>query len=618
MDSSGTVDAVPTEGPQSQMDSSGSVDAVPTEGPQSQMDSSGTVDAVFAEVATFAPVNEQYAPHIVSVVGEPRVTYSIPSGYAPATGGLLTIKKAVTAVETGNGCGNRLRVDVEITSGKKDKNYNEIKDIDIYELVDESLNIVPPADDIDEVSNVVCPEKLKNLLCERNYESFSDIPLINFKKLSSLEEIGYQRLDLLRDRPLSSDDPDLYKKVDVSYELETSSKYYSPNIISNYIFYWNKSLELDNQSIDYIKNIGNLSKYMKDKFNVRWLEPYHANINYTKRCDGKIVAMNITDTDESNEWIRLEIDDPERNNGTALLNISGQTTYYLTFDTDKTNKDICRISDWNGMMRFHIESLRSKDRLFYWYYVRPKTSGDFNTESIVRIKDKDYNGWPDLIYPLNIKVDEPDYRFEVNPILEDSRVYAYLSFLDWPQIGWGRLGIKYIITYKGVSSTTYLRNVEVKITPNAGCQCYYNESGGPIKSNDLTSIESFVDSKTISLERKISYNSTGTYLIPAIWIEGNPYIFKDTVTVDDQLTRLLNFITSYYTIITALLAIFVGNVFQDYLHRQIMLISRKIKYIYFIFTSTIGIKEKEQEANEAELSPKTWHWTNSNRNEKWK
>ncbi|MCX6678172.1 MAG: hypothetical protein NTU95_09550 [Methanothrix sp.] len=560
--------------------------------------------------------------------GEPIVSYYSPSGYAPATGGPLTIKKVVTAVEAGKGYGNRLRVDVEITSIKKNKNDDEIKDIDIYELADESLNIVPPADNIDEVSREVYPEELKKLSSEETHESFSDMPLINFKKLSSLEDIGLHELDLLRDRPLISVDPDISKKVYASPEMETEVKYYPPKIINYNVFYWDKIKGIDANNSERIKNIMNLSKYLKNNFGIKWVDP-QAKISYPPYNGSKKEAINITDENESNEWIRIEIDDPDRDDGIALLNISGQMTYYLKFDTDKTNKNIWRVSDWNGIMRFHVKSLDSKDRLFYWYYVRPKKSGAFNTESIIRINDEDYSGWPDIIKPLNIKVDDPDLRFEVVPILEDSKVFVDPPWLDTSMWGWMiptkwiRLNLKYLITYTGSASTTYLDEIEVEMKPSDSCRCY-DKSRPLIDKNNLTTIENFRKDNTIFLDRQISYNSSGTYQIPAIWIEGSPHIFKDTVTVDNPVLRWYDIFNSYYTIITALLIILVNKELKGILtpilrgvYSLFIMVIRWFKIIFISITSYLVLIEKDTDSKEAEFNSKNaWQWSDSNQNSK--
>jgi hypothetical protein len=219
--------------------------------------------------------------------------------------------------------------------------------------------------------------------------------------------------------------------------------------------------------------------------------------------------------------------------------------YYLNFETSMLNKSQWNISDRNEILRFNTKSLGSKDRLFYWYYVRPKKSGVFNTETILRIKDEDFKGWPDIIYPMNIEVGKPDYRFEVNPILGSTKVFFNSS---WIPDKWKKLDITYIIRYTGAASNTYLKNINVEVKSADGYLYGNNSARLNFNTNNI-----------ISLNRQISYNKTGTYTIPAIWIEGTPYLFKETVTVDEPIIRWWSMINSYYTIIAALLLILVNK-----------------------------------------------------------
>jgi hypothetical protein len=582
-----------------------------------------------------------------SIPGEPRVAYYTSAGYAPATAGPLTIKKVMHTVEGGKGSGNRIRVDVEITSAKKNKNDDMINDIDIYEIVDESLNIVPPTDDIADLeTRINAPDEFQGSTVEEKYESFSDIPLINFKKLSGIDAIGFLKLDLMRDAPLSSANPDIRKKVYASPELEETVKYLQPYLTNDRVFYWSRINGIEVNDSESIDNFKILSKYLSDNYNINWIDISNLSITYPKCQDTMFVfswedvpgvdeqklkkfiedryslnwtgtakiaksednnsivvsnqdknlsltlnydktnatlkisnkrndtflaldeegklniyyqmkdVINISNKNDPDQWIQFQIDDIdiEDGEGVAFLNISEGATYYLRFDRSDTNKNIWNISDWNGIMQFHVRSLSSKDRLFYWYYVRPKKSGDFDTESIIRINDEDYKGWPDTIYPLTISIGKSDFRFEVTPILIGPKVYSNSSLWSWLPQKWRTTKIKYLITYTGSASYTYLGKIRVKIDPEKGCKVYYN--GTEISSNQTIPL-SFIDKNPQSLVTMISYDDTGTFRIPALWIEGKPYIFEKTVLVDNPFTRLYDIMNTYYTIITFFLAVLV-------------------------------------------------------------
>ncbi|MBP7069907.1 MAG: hypothetical protein KBA97_02420 [Methanothrix sp.] len=482
----------------------------------------------------------------LSRAGEPSITYFVPSGYSPATAGPLTIKKTVKPVESGKGHANRLKVEVEITSARKDRNDDAINDIDIYELVDESLNLVPPDDDINNIKKINNIEQLADIFLCGSYESISEIPLMNSLKASSLDEIGLMRLALLSDQPLSAEDPKSYRKVYANMESKTQVNLYSPLNTSDYVFYLNNTDGIDfNDS----SNLNDISDYFKDSFGLGWINSSNIDIFYPGESKIQMKNIKIADNDLSDNWILFIIDDLNKTDGRVIMNISDKMIYYLNYETNITDDSHWDIFDQNEIMRFNLKNMDSKDRLFYWYYVRPKKSGPFITESIIRIRDEDYRGWPDIIYPLSIEVGKPDYRFEVDPILEGSKVFVHS---DWIPDSWEGFNVSYIIRYTGESSNTYLKNLKIEINPGEG---YLAEEDKHLEKINFTREKNNI----ITLNRRIGYNNTGTFRIPALWIEGTPYIFKETVTVDEPILRYWGIFNSYYTIIAALLLILVNK-----------------------------------------------------------
>jgi len=597
------------------------------------------------------------AEYRASAPGEPRVTSYTPVGYAPATGGPLIIKKVAHAVETGKGFGNRLRVDVEITSEKKNMNDDAINDIDIYELADESLNIVPPDDDLYKIQGIDHPEGSAELPPGEVPHNLSEMLLINCKKSSSLDEIGPVKLALLRDDPLCAGSSDVYKKIYIIPSLANNVKYDPPIVIEYPIFYWDKIKKFDADDKENEKNLNKLSRYLKDNFGIGWLDSQNVSISYPREAftitnrrensesvqfristwlsrylkdnfgidwlvpqdvdfkypiydNGRKESIKITNKKRANESIQFTIYDAGKKEGMALMAVRGgttNTTYYLKFNTSAKG-DIWQVSDWNGIMRFHVESIRSRDRLFYWYYVRPKKSGDFETESIIRINDEDYKGWPDIIYPTNIVVANPDFRFEVTPVLGNSIVFVdnpqYQRWLSRISPSWNRSNIKYLITYTGTASSTYLKEIEVKLDPSpVDCHCFDKDS---MFENLNTSKDFSGDKKTISLEKQMSYNNTGTYQIPVLWIEGSPNIFKDTVTVLDPITWFYERINNYYSIIVGFLTILYGREliarFKDLITFFIS-IPRRTKRFVIRIISWIKVTETKAEMDEASQLP---------------
>jgi hypothetical protein len=487
-----------------------------------------------------------------SYIGEPLVTSYTPIGYVPASSGPMTIKKTATPVETGNGAANLLRVDVEITSLKTNKN-NKIENIYIYEIIDDHLNLIPLRNNTKEKSNWELTEEFKNISQNEMQDDHNNEQLINFKKSSSLDAISIIKLSLLRDTPPKSANSDVFKKRYLTTETVNNLQH---NPIKNItttqnIFYLNKTNGLDLNDFKGLENFITLSKYLKETLGVKWVISNPKFINKSINITYEKGTFNITNRNDSTKWVRLQIIDSNKDRGWALLDISGHMDYYLMFDTPKANKGIWEISDWNAIPNLYIKSLSTKERLFYWYYVRPKKSGEFNTESIIRINDENYAGWPDIIYPMIIDVPTPDYKFEVTPILEGSNVFVNRSYTALLPPSWKKLKLKYLITYTGAASKTYLKEIGVMVEPANGCR-YFNGSHKFINNNTTLN---FSDANTVSLSGQISFNNKGTYQIPGLWIQGSPHFFKETVVVDDPIDRWWPIFEFYSKILTALLII---------------------------------------------------------------
>ena len=306
-------------------------------------------------------------------IGEPKIAYYTTAGYAPSTNDPISIKKEITLDDSGKGVGNRLRVEVEVDYSYRKMDWSQVQDVDVYELVDDSLSIAPP---------------------EENYKKY----LINFIKLKSMEEIAELKLELYHRSSLASYKDNICKKEVVSNNF-TSFTY--P------MFYWDSTSGVSRSDRQ------NLSKYLKNNFNVKWADAEHLNISLLEplSLNKKIIYINSTDSDD---WIRLQIDDLEHD-GNVIMTISDQRSYNLKANSTETGK--ISINDWNGIPCFHLGNLSSKDRLFYWYYVKPKRSGISHTETIIRINGYGWKGYPDIIFPMDILVD-PTFRSKPMPIHE--------------------------------------------------------------------------------------------------------------------------------------------------------------------------------------------------------
>jgi hypothetical protein len=159
-------------------------------------------------------------------------------------------------------------------------------------------------------------------------------------------------------------------------------------------------------------------------------------------------------------------------------------------------------------------------------------------------------GLPDITYPLNIKVFDPDLRFEVKPVLETNRVYAdnFLYGL-WPFKE--KMKITYIIKFIGDASGTYKSRIKAKMDDFTDDYYYLGLSHKNLSLNLLD----FSKNDYVSCNIVIAYNNTGIYQIPSIWVNGQLYDFDKTITVDTFLERYKADITFFIGILGFLLGL---------------------------------------------------------------
>ncbi|MGV8175492.1 MAG: hypothetical protein ACP5OU_07300 [Methanothrix sp.] len=459
--------------------------------------------------------------------GEPRVVSYPAAGYSPSPYDALSIKKEITREESGKGVGNRMSVDVEIM--KKDRKRAEIEDLDIYEIVDDSLQILSPQDD-------------------------PRIALINFKKLNSLDDIGELKDILFRPGSYYSQD---YESRNVVFP-EGMEPYVA--VVYPMTSYSGIKLNWDNISINGSNDSLSLLNLLKEDFNIKWADREISSISpiiyiYKNNIKNEVIYINST-KDEPDDKIWLQINGSIKERGTAELNISGQTQYNLTAEneTENGNRRLL-IYDWNPNLRLHVKDFSSRDRLFYWYYVKPKKSGSFNAETIVRIYDESMAGTPDIIYPMKVDVHEADLRFEVKPILGSSKVYAN----EWLGKLFGeKLKIEYIIKFIGDASPQYIKNVKVEMHNSTD---KYHYEGKNVQWLDFRNKYNYYNIN-------ILYDKPGVYQIPSILIEGQHYDFDETITVDTLVQRNKEMISFFMAIIAFLLGLIFNKELKNGLKKR--------------------------------------------------
>jgi hypothetical protein len=480
--------------------------------------------------------NVPITPLPIPAAGEPRVISYTAAGYSPSPYDPLIITKDIIRKESGKGVGNIQRIEVEII--KKNRKRDEIKDIYIYEIVDDSLQILSPKDD-------------------------PRAALINFKKLNSLEDIGELK-DILF-RPVSYYSQEYESRNVVLPEgMEPDVAVVNPRTSYSGI-----KLNWDNISINGSNDSLNLLNMLKEDFNIKWADRENSVISpikyiYKNNIKNEIIYINKKNG-EADEKIWMQIIGSIKGTETVELNISGQTNYNLTLE-NKTENGQRRllIYDWNPNLQLHVRDFSSRDRLFYWYYVKPKKSGSFNAETIVRINDESLSGYPDIIYPQKIDVSEADLRFEVKPIIASSKVYANEGYSG---LFGEKLKVEYLIKFIGDASSQYRSRVKVKIYNSTDKYHYV------VNEDDSLDFNNIYNSSNIS----IVYDTPGVYKIPSIWIEDQLYDFDDTITVDTPLQRNKEGITFFIAIFGFLLGLIFNKELNNALKKRVDFFKRKKK-----------------------------------------
>lgn len=236
---------------------------------------------------------------------------------------------------------------------------------------------------------------------------------------------------------------------------------------------------------------------------------------------------------------------------------------YLDQMYNKENPDYIgptnyKISWNNGTGATDNISIQGRDRFVYWYDVKPKEYGTFNTETIIRSEI-----YSDIERILEVIVKKPEPVFDVNMMVNKTQIYK-----NEP------LNIIYAITYLGDSDS--LNDIQIIIDEPTN---YYKYSGN--ESETETNLkQSFSKYKTFPLQRHLIFLTTGIYSIPGITINGIRYTFNDPIIVDSIFTRNWGFFTNLFylfSISSLLLLIYINFKTGMSLSRIKLNISLKLK-----------------------------------------
>jgi hypothetical protein len=301
-----------------------------------------------------------------------------------------------------------------------------------------------------------------------------------------------------------------------------------------------------------INNSVNLSKTEQKK--ISEILNYYFDVNWINKND---VIFN-------NDGNRLIIKNSKNNSieiimdefGSAKMTMSDGRNYAFKIKNVNGNKEIY---DFNSIINFIAEDVPPKGSIIYFYDIKPKKSGTFNTETVVRLYDSSFMHLPDIssIIPIEIKDSVPDFKVSPNPNKLVS-ICGNPTRLFHP--GW--IEIKYDITYIGGASEPICRDVVIEFDEPENDSFYYVDEYGFRKDSlcngsCFSNFSNFYKYETKEIRMKVVYPSVGIYSLPGIWINGVHYTFEnEQISVESFFERNMQ----YFLLILAFVSLIVTAV----------------------------------------------------------
>lgn len=402
--------------------------------------------------------------------------------YVSQSGDPVIIKKTINPIsEDKYSIDSPLCISVEIKNNKNDRNAPDLKDIYIYEIIDNDLSLID-----------------FSLYCDIN----SDLSKISDYKLDLFRyDIENPNIEKCEQNKNKCKYIQLYKKNDVKLEnVPTEIYILNLNNISDYPPFLND---------DDKKLLG----FLKLNYGITWAENEakgNNSINITK----KQILENGRNTSLDN--IKNELDQHK-----TILEIYDGRTYELKV---KNKNGTQELFDNNNIIKVHAEKVSPKEYILFKYYIMPKRYGIFNTETIIRTYDTKYLYRPDMEYPLNIEIKDPKPDFEVRSSRNKHEAYTN-----------DNIYVVYYITYLGGASEPIYNHASIKLDICGQSNFnYFDEHGRQMDASEmksyLSNYTSFTKGYTREIPIIISYPKSGIYALPGIWINGIHYTFEDERT----------------------------------------------------------------------------------------
>lgn len=212
---------------------------------------------------------------------------------------------------------------------------------------------------------------------------------------------------------------------------------------------------------------------------------------------------------------------------------------------DKLYKGDIILSNLDNSFDISVSSLNKRDRLVYSYCIKPKSQSAISTITTIRIYDNDYSNYPDIDYPLDIEIFNPEYDVSA-------------SFSKYNILNTDKLKVTY-----NIYSDDLIENgnmpLEVKLDESLGNYMLFDPDNEDLKVPNSVRKVNLSSGRAANISYLIKFDDSGSYLLPAIKIEDKLYPFEKEISVQTKAEKYINWIQLFF----AFLFIFMGEIFGE-------------------------------------------------------
>lgn len=301
-------------------------------------------------------------------------------------------------------------------------------------------------------------------------------------------------------------------------------------------FYYN------NSTLNDTENMNSIFQSLYNLFDIKWIKK--EDVRFNRSMNNEIWINN-----SKGDWVIID-----NENTTARLKISDGRIYDLNA---RNENNTFYINDTNSIIGFRTDQLSPKESIIFYYDIKPKKTGIFNTETLIRVYDTDLSQIQDIIHSTKVEVKEAVPKFEIHPRPSNIEVYKYDDIImSWIKPCY--IDVVYDIMYVGGAAEPYCDNISIEFDEPSDNWFFVdekeNENASLFKRSNFKNYSYFYKYETRSLPIRIAFPNKGIYSIPGIWINGVHYTFNDQkITVDTLVLRHLNVIFLYIATISLII-----------------------------------------------------------------